>query len=332
MNSKKIVTIIVIVVLCIAGYKMINSGGGIGLEKSLIATLPEEITSCYCVDNNGEYILNMLEVKKLTIDRQTTDGNYKSADCTIEMEGEDIKKTAYVNLSCIKYDDGSWQVNGWTRLSEPTVVPKYKPAEAIAIAAIEDELGFKNISKVNEEVDLDAGYVIYFYSVADVYEYVKFEGGGVCCSFSYYEGTRYNEHDNELYSYYWASATENNTEMVWDVLGTWQLEFSYLGEAPYCTIDIELVDDTQETSGVSYLSIPQYEGRNFTGQYDTYKGTASCTFSGDSPKDAKCIITGAVNPYKPYIEITANGIEKKYFHDGSGAGRNREVSQSIKRK
>ena len=96
MKGKSFWKIAIIVVVCIIGWNVINddssssSGGSLfssGLEKSLAETLPEDLTTCYCIDNAGEKVLNTLEVKKLTIDRQTTNDNLKTADCTIELEG-----------------------------------------------------------------------------------------------------------------------------------------------------------------------------------------------------------------------------------------------------
>lgn len=79
------------ILICVIGYKVIHDSGT-GVEKDLIATLPEDITVCYCIDNNGEKILNNPEIKNLNIYRQSTDGNFKTADCTTEMEDDDIKK------------------------------------------------------------------------------------------------------------------------------------------------------------------------------------------------------------------------------------------------
>lgn len=319
MNSKKIVTIIVIVVLCIAGYKMVNSGGGIGLEKSLIATLPEEITSCYCRDNNGEKILNILEVEEFTIDRQTTDGNYKSADCTIEMEGENLKTTVYVNLQCVKYDDGSWQVNSWSQLSEPIAVPKFAPDETAAVERIKEDCGFQNLSKINEYIDLENREVAYYYTVQDKYEYVSFEGDGVSCCFTFDGSSKFDYEKNaEMYTYSWSFGTvENRTEMVWDVLGTWHLEWSFTGNPPYRTADITLNTLAEDNGGTSVFSYPNvYPGSSeYTGERTERSGTAGCTISGSCPLDAKCVIYGI----KASVTITCQGVEGYVDHLGDDA-------------
>ena len=48
MKIKNIATIAAIILICVIGYNMINDSGT-GIEKDLIATLPEAITVCYCI-------------------------------------------------------------------------------------------------------------------------------------------------------------------------------------------------------------------------------------------------------------------------------------------
>ena len=211
MKGKSFITIAIIVVVCIIGWNVINddsssSSGGIfssGLEKSLAETLPEDLTTCYCIDNAGEKVLNTLEVKKLTIDRQTTNDNLKTADCTIELEGNDLKMTAYVTLDCIKYDDGSWQVASYSEISEPKLVPKYQPDESAFIWNIQRYEGFNSLSKTNEHIDLENGEIVYFFSVLDE----GFTGNGVSCSAIFADaGMDYYEKD----IYYWKFVNEIN--------------------------------------------------------------------------------------------------------------------------
>lgn len=205
MKSKNLVTIAIVIIICIIGYNAISDGGvsGNSIEKDLIATLPEEITVCYCIDNNGEKVLNNLEVKNFTIDRQSTDGNFKSADCTIDLEGNDIKMTVYVNLSCIQYDDGSWQVGSCSELSEPKIVPKYQPDESNFIWNIQRYEELHSLSKVNEYIDMENGEITYFYSVLDA----DFEGNGVSCTAVFQEaGMDYYDKD----IYYWHFSNEVN--------------------------------------------------------------------------------------------------------------------------
>jgi len=205
MKFKKIGIIVAVVAVCIIGFNMINDGNGIGanIEKDLIATLPEDLTVCYCIDDNGEKILNNLEVKKLAIDRQSTDGNFKTADCTIELEGNDIKMTAYVNLGCIQYDDGSWQVESCSELSKPKVVPKYQPDESSFIWNIQRYEELYSLSKVNEYIDLENGEITYFYSVLDA----GFTGNGVSCT-AVFKDAGMDYYDKDIY--HWSFSNEVN--------------------------------------------------------------------------------------------------------------------------
>lgn len=181
---------------------MINDSGT-GIEKDLIATLPEAITVCYCIDNNGEKIMNNLEVKNLTIDTQATDGNYKTADCTIEMEGNDIKMTAYVTLTCMKYDDGSWQVESYSEISKPKVVPKYQPDESSFAWNIQRYEELYSLVKVNEYIDLENGEITYFYSVLDE----GFTGNGASCT-AVFRDAGMDYYDKDIY--YWSFSNEIN--------------------------------------------------------------------------------------------------------------------------
>ena len=72
MKFKNIVRLFDVISVCIDSWNVINDDNKCGSleEKDLIATLPEDITVFYCIDNSGEKILNDFEVKKLTIDRQ----------------------------------------------------------------------------------------------------------------------------------------------------------------------------------------------------------------------------------------------------------------------
>lgn len=205
MKLNNIVIIAVVIVVCIIGYNTIHAGGtgGSGVEKDLIATLPEDITVCYCIDNNGEKILNNLEVKNLTIDRQSTDGNFKTADCTIEMEGNDIKMTAYVTLTCIKYDDGSWQVESYSEILKPKVVPKYQPDESSFIWNIQRYEELYSLTKVNEYIDLENGEITYFYSVLDA----GFSGNGVSCT-AVFKDAGMDYYDKDIY--HWSFSNEVN--------------------------------------------------------------------------------------------------------------------------
>ena len=205
MKFKNKIAILAVIAFCVIGWAVINedSGSGSRLEKDLIASLPEDITACYCIDNNGEKILNRLTVKQLTIDRQSTDGNFKSADCTIELEGKDIKMTAYVNLSCIKYDDGSWQMEACSELSKPRVIPKYQPDESSFIWNIQRYEELYSLIKVNEYIDLENGEITYFYSVFDE----GFTENGVSCRAVFKNaGMVYYEKD----IYYWSFSNEVN--------------------------------------------------------------------------------------------------------------------------
>lgn len=216
MKFKNIVIIAIIIAIGVIGYNIINdesdsgsgsgSGSGIfstGVEKDLAASLPDDLTVCYCIDNSGEKILNNLEVKSLKIDRQSTQDKFKSADCTIELEGNDIKMTAYVNLSCIKYDDGSWQVESTSELSKPKVVPKYRPDESSFIWNIQRYEELYSLVKANEYVDMENGEIAYFYNVLDV----GFTGNGVSCT-AVFRDTGMDYYDKDVY--YWGFSNEIN--------------------------------------------------------------------------------------------------------------------------
>lgn len=313
MKGKIFITIAIIVVVCIIGWNVINddssssSGGSLfssGLEKSLAETLPEDLTTCYCIDNNGEKVLNTLEVKKLTIDRQTTNDNLKTADCTIEMEGDDLKMTAYVTLDCIKYDDGSWQVSSWSEISDPKLVPKYQPEESNFTWNIQRYEGFTSLNKINEHIDLENGEIVYFFSVLDTYDYMLFSGEGVSCS-AVFQNTGMDYNDKEVY--YWKFTNENNVQVVWDVLGAWHIDGGIDQNPPYTVADITINAINSENAGVSSYAYPEsnYKGE-YLGTYKTFdnKG-ASCITSGTNPLDAKCEIYG----YKSSITITAQGVE-----------------------
>lgn len=202
MKFKNIATIAAIMLICVIGYNMINDSGT-GIEKDLVATLPEAITVCYCIDNNGEKIMNNLEVKNLTIDTQATDGNYKTADCTIEMEGNDIKMTAYVTLTCMKYDDGSWRVESYSEISKPKVVPKYQPDESSFAWNIQRYEELYSLVKVNEYIDLENGEITYFYSVLDE----GFTGNGASCT-AVFRDAGMDYYDKDIY--YWSFSNEIN--------------------------------------------------------------------------------------------------------------------------
>ena len=313
MKGKSFITIAIIVVVCIIGWNVINddsgssSGGSLfssGLEKSLAETLPEDLTTCYCIDNNGEKVLNTLEVKKLIIDRQTTNDNLKTADCTIELEGNDLKMTAYVTLDCIKYDDGSWQVSSWSEISEPKLVPKYQPEESNFTWNIQRYEGFTSLNKINEHIDLENGEIVYFFSVLDTYDYMLFSGEGVSCS-AVFQNTGMDYNDKEVY--YWKFTNENNVQVVWDVLGTWHIDGGIDQNPPYTVADITINAINSENAGVSSYAYPEsnYMGE-YLGTYQTFENKgASCITSGTNPLNAKCEIYG----YKSSITITAQGVE-----------------------
>lgn len=310
LGKKKIVVIIIAAVICIIGVNIINKsdsgiGGGFssGLEKSLISTLPEEITTCYYRDTDGNDNLNVLEIKNFTIDRQTTDGNFKSADCTIEMEGTDLKKTVYVNLSCIKYDDGSWQVEGYQELSEPIVIPKRQPSEWEFISYIEKETGFKQLIKEDESIDLQNRKIMYTYNALDGNEYITFTGDGVSC-IAELECYDYYGSDYDTVYYKWDFYVENKMKIIWNVLGNWHLEAPYSSKSgsPNYILDmtVEKLEWNSKSGNCKYYC-PTFSGDVFTGKYDVkyYYGT-SVKANGNSPLGAECRISTG------YGEITIN--------------------------
>ena len=114
MKGKSFWTIVIIVVICIFGWNIINddssssSGGSTfssGLEKSLAETLPEDLTTCYCIDNNGE---------KVSINSSSIMPSYEIIICPSYMTYEEpviTGQTHTITFTCpstarvISYDD-----------------------------------------------------------------------------------------------------------------------------------------------------------------------------------------------------------------------------------
>lgn len=303
MKGKKFFTWVVIIAICVVGYKYINSDSGFsGIKKDIISTLPDSMMKCYYIDEDGNKNLDILKVKDLKIDQEITDGNYKTVECTIELEGEYLKKNMDVTLGCVKYDSGDWQVLDFSEDSEPVVVPKCMPSESIASAYITENEGFKVLNKINEYSDLDNSEVVYFYTVGDVYDYISFVGDGVSCTAKF----KYEYKDSEdIPCYRWRYTTENNTEIVWNVYGTWHIEASVSGNPPYRTADI-IVNSLSEVCGTATYSYPCVNGNDYTGEYETSTGNAYLYTSGSNPLDAKCVLSGLENSS---VSITCEGVD-----------------------
>ncbi|MBR2954099.1 MAG: hypothetical protein IKC45_06930 [Clostridia bacterium] len=327
LKSKKFLIVLAVLLVIVTGYRIFG-GSESKLEKQLIATLPIEITNYYwCPDGyelfswNESNVEETLDIKEFTIDRQTTDGNFKTADCTIVMENERLVKTVCVNLTCIRYDDGSWQVEGWSYLQEPKTVPKEVPdnGEAIAIKHLTEEFGFNNLKKNRETVDLENGEIVYYYQVNDQYKYVDFTGEVKCTvEFGGFDGID----GDGIYCYSWecdSDSAENNTKANWNIFGIWHFEKYNEDEVLIRYTDVMVNQISEEDAG----TVKKYEHKrekvgmdgpfnvyDYTGNFECYTTSISCTIEGNNPLDAKCIINpdGLMNN----IVFTRDSIEEEY--------------------
>lgn len=325
LKSKKFLIALAVILVIMTGYRLFG-GSESKLEKQLIATLPREITNYYwCPDGYDLFKVNesdveeTLEVKEFTIDRQTTDGNFKTADCTIIMENERLVKTVCVNLTCIRYDDGSWQVEGWSYLQEPKTIPKEVPdnGETIATKHITEEFGFTNLEKVKETVDLENGEIVYYYQVNDQYKYVDFTGEVKCTvEFCGSDGIG----DGGIYNYSWecySGSAENNTKANWNIIGTWRFEEYNDDTVLIVYADVTVNEISEVNAGIvkKYYNKREKVGMDgpfdvydYTGKFECYTTSVSCTIEGNNPLDAKCIVNpdGVMNN----IVFTIDSIEE----------------------
>lgn len=216
---------IIIIVVAVIVFVAINSGDSSGLEKDLIETLPIELRTylwnenIYELDDEGNCIEHILNIKDLTVERHSTEGSSDIADCTIVMEDEYIEKTVYVTLHSMKYNTG-WVVERWEELQEPTVVPKFEPD----VDYLKNLFDFKNITVTEDNLSLAEGKYIYSYNVNDSYKYVDFRGEVILkATFS----QSYNYSD-ELYVYAWYYGTDDSSTIKadWKVEGTWTIGVS----------------------------------------------------------------------------------------------------------
>ncbi len=295
---KKFIIGVVIFVAALAACIAISNDDGIsissGLEKDLIASLPEGITSCY-VDG----ILNVMEVTNFKIDRQSTEGNFKSADCTIELDGDDLKKIVYANLSCIKYDDGSWAVESWSELEKPKLIPKFVPTQEDTISMLQREFGFKSMSLISEDKDLENGKITYYFKVNDSYQYVEFVGEGVSCCYDFGGvGSQYDK----IQSHRWSGETKNNTTaVVKNVTGTWRIQEN---RTPPRWAEITINTIGQGVVGMATFAYPTVDGNNYTGDYHPISGEVECVIEGNCPKD----FNYAVYTDDCELQITCDGL------------------------
>lgn len=308
MKAKHVLMGIAVIAVAFIGYKAISDNSAGGFEKDLMSELPDKLTNCYFVDDNGSRNLDMLKAESLNIYDEITDGNYKSVLCTIELEGTYLSKTVDVTLGCMKHDGGKWEVQDFYLNAEESVVPKCKPSESAAMSHINEDTGFKILSKISEHDDSANGEVVYFYTVGDLYDYVSFEGDGVSCS-ALFKGI--GKDNNGFECYCWKYITENNTEIVWDVYGTWHIDGSATGNPPFRTADIT-VSSLNSECGQAVYSYPCVDGTEYTGEYYTEYGTAYCSVSGSNPLDAKCVLSGINNSV---VVITCDGVEGYLGYD-----------------
>lgn len=224
-----IASIAVVVIIIIAN----SSSGSSGLEKDLIDTLPQEIRT-YIWDGmaynfieddrdfgeDGGGTQHVLNVKKLTVDRHSTEGKSDTADCTIVMEDDYIEKIVYVTLYSMEYDTG-WVVESWEEIQEPTVLPKAEPD----VDYLKNLFDFKNITVTEDNLSLSEGEYTYGYSVNDSYTYVDYSGE-VVLNAMFSESYNYAD---ELCVYGWTydfDKDKTTVELDWKVEGTWTLGIS----------------------------------------------------------------------------------------------------------
>lgn len=260
-----IAAIAVVVIIIIAS----SSLGSSGLEKDLVSTLPHEIRTYlwdemafnfieYGRDEEYSQIQHVLEVKKLTVDRHSTEGKSDTADCTIVMEDDYIEKTVYVTLYSMEYDTG-WVVESWEEFQEPTVVPKAEPD----IDYLKNVFDFKNITVTEDNLSLADGKYTYSYTVNDSYTYVDYSGEvGLIASFS----EQYN-YAEDICVYGWSYDFDDDkttVELDWKVEGTWTFGIS----------ENDLVNRKCILT-ISSIEGPTYSEYADKREYGHYTGTAS---------------------------------------------------------
>lgn len=296
MKIKKVFWIIVLLISAVSIiYVLFGGFGGGGLKKALIESLPAELTSCYYSSNRLENkpVLDVLEVKDFKIERQSTEGKRKSVDCTIELKGEYVERSLRVNLECKKYDGGKWYVEDYDYLQEPLTTPFFFPDEKQAIAEIQKKYGFENLSKVNENVVVDAGLVQYSFSSNDKYEYVSFENGTV----DYRAELEVdNDYKDDMAYCWWDSSIENNITPTWNIKGKWALKHVDNDNNLY-SADIT-IDSMEKTENARQYLDPFNQPETYVVGMVNYKspsfsnsGDVVCLIRGNTPETVSCEIS-----------------------------------------
>ena len=259
------------------------SSGSSDIENDLIETLPVNIKTyiledCYSVDElqydyKGEQIL---EIKSLKIESRSTEGKSGTADCVIEMEDAYVKKTAYVTLYIAEYDTG-WVVENWEETAEADVTLKYEPD----IEFLRKQNNFKNITVLEENLDMEGGQYNYHFSVNDTYAYAVLTGD---IKLSAHKSESYN-YTYELPVYGWHYDVEENVNLNWNVIGTWTLTYNDSLTNKMATVSIDSLDSPIYDSLTSkhvgsyygnayyYTSNSWLNGQKYESNYDYSDGS-----------------------------------------------------------
>ncbi len=208
---KKIIAAIAVIAVLIVGYNLLFLDSS--FEKDLKESLPYDLIAYTLFDSyDSEY---KLEVKDFTVDRHVRNGNYDTADCTIVLEDNNIKKTVYVTLYSTKYNNG-WQVDNWTENHKSVVIPKYAP-DSFEMELEASEGGYVNLTERSEDSDYSDGFFSKTYSTYDVYDYVTFTGD-IIVNAEFVE-----EYNSDISCYGWKYSSDDNTSYDWTVGGIWNM-------------------------------------------------------------------------------------------------------------
>lgn len=292
----KLLFIAVIVVAVVLGIK--NGKGG-NLEQGILETLPYDLKAYILIQNNVESEYE-LEVTNVTINKHVTEGKSDTAECTIELEDENIKKTIYVELYSTKFNTG-WEVTGWSELQEADVVPKIKPDSQVFDRLVA-ECGYQNIVMSYDDLNMEIGMQTRTYSVNDTYEYLTI-GGNISVIAEFTKSTL--NYSRDIEHYFWDYSVSNFTTPSWAVLGEWYLEGKLTETAvPYkAIINFTELDSTGTAQGSSVYYYPRVDGYTWLGDYGTHNGGIGCEITGSTAEDMCMTLRGK----NCKIEITRDG-------------------------
>lgn len=252
-----------------------------GFEKELENSLPYELRVYTMFDE--DYSEHVLGIKDFKIDKHVTNGNYDTADCTIVLEDENIKKIMYVTLYSTKYNTG-WRVDSYSENKAADVVPKYAADEYLISEEI-SEKGYKNYSISNVDYDFSDGYYSVEYDIYDAYDYAEFLGKIEV------EAEFVEVNDGYIPSYGWTYSSEYYVDVNWKVKGRWILEWNdgnvlylYSGQK----IIYNIYDDiSQESDLIMYgNSVCYHYSLDGSTVYTCEDDNLICQMRGSNPNDA----------------------------------------------